>query len=83
VPADDADACRAIADRIDRDRRYWIVLWGCYSRQFVAFPLFDTPGRLLVHAGFPDALVARMDEVERRYRRSPARRSGPGRGPGA
>jgi hypothetical protein len=67
VSREDEDACRAIAEEIDRDRPGWLVLWGCYSRQFVAFPLFRMRRRLIVYAGFPDALVARMDEVERRF----------------
>jgi hypothetical protein len=78
VSQDQEDECRTVAERINHARPGWLVLWGQYTREFVAFPLFDTPGRLLVHAGFPDALVARMDEVERRYRRRPARRNGPG-----
>jgi hypothetical protein len=67
VCREDEDACRAIAEEIDRGRSQWLVLWGCYSRQFVAFPLFRMPRRLIVYAGFPEALVARMDEVERRF----------------
>ena len=65
---DEEDACRLVAEEIGRDRSQWLVLWGCHSRQFVAFPLFRMRRRLIVYAGFPDALIARMDEVERRFR---------------
>jgi hypothetical protein len=68
VPRDDHDACRATAERINQTRPQWLVLWGCYSRLYWAFPLFATRRRFLVHAGYPDALIARMDEAERRFR---------------
>jgi hypothetical protein len=71
VQPEDENACRAIAERINRDRPQWLVLYGCYSRQFVAFPLFGMRRRVLVRAGYPDALVARMDEVEHRFRVRP------------
>jgi hypothetical protein len=71
VQPEDDNACRAIAERINRDRSQWLVIYGCYSRLFWAYPLFDMPRRMLVHAGYPDALVARMDEIEHRFRIRP------------
>jgi len=53
-----------------------MVLWGTYSRLYWAFPLFDMTRRLLVHAAYPDALIARMDEVEQRFRIWPEQEGG-------
>jgi hypothetical protein len=41
-----------------------MVLWGTYSKRFVAFPLFPVERRTILVMSYPDALVARMDEVE-------------------
>lgn len=79
MPADDEDECRAIAERINRDRPEWLVLWGCYTRQFFAFPLFDMRRPVLVRAVYPDALAARLDEAERRFRINPGQGSDGGR----
>lgn len=68
MPLNDDNACRATAERINRSRSQWLVLWGCYSRLYWAYPLFGTRRRILLHAAYPDALVARMDEAERRFR---------------
>jgi hypothetical protein len=68
VPRDDDDACRATVERINQSRPQWLVLWGLYSRLYWAFPLFAARHRFLVHAAYPDALIARMDEAERRFR---------------
>jgi hypothetical protein len=69
VRGDDDEACWAIADQIHHDRPQWLVIWGRYSRRFWAYPLFEmAPRRMLVWAGYPDALVERLDEAERRYR---------------
>jgi hypothetical protein len=69
-PAKD-DASRAQAEEIQRQRPGWLVLWGCYSRRYVAFPLFPVRRRVIVVAYYPDALVARMDEAERALRIQP------------
>jgi hypothetical protein len=68
---DDDTECRAIAERINQTWPHWLVLWGCYSRLFWAYPLFEMHRRMLVHASYPDALVARMDETEQRLRIRP------------
>jgi hypothetical protein len=67
APGDD-DACRAIAEEINQSHPQWLVTWGCYSRLLWAFPLFEMRCRMLVHASYPDALVARMNETELRFR---------------
>jgi hypothetical protein len=71
VPRKNDDACRAMAERISRSRPQWLVVWGVYSQKFWAYPLFQMHPRMLVHAVYPDALVARMDEAEKRYRVRP------------
>jgi hypothetical protein len=71
VPANDDNARRAFAEQINQARPHWLVLWGAYSRRFWAFPLFEMRPRMVVHASYPDALLARMDAAERRYRTQP------------
>jgi hypothetical protein len=64
---------RAVATQIQRQRPGWMIVYGCYSRRFVAFPLFAMRRRMIVVAAYPDALVARLDDTERRWRlREPA-----------
>ena len=66
-PAEE-DACRAVAEDIQRLRPGWLVLFGCFSRQYVAFPVFPVRQRVTVTAYYPPALVERMDEAERLFR---------------
>jgi hypothetical protein len=54
--------CRAIAEDIQRQRPGWLVIWGCYTRRFWAYPKFNTRGRVIIYAAYPDALLHRMDE---------------------
>jgi hypothetical protein len=68
VPGKDDAVCRTDAERINRSRPQWLVLWGCYSRLYWAFPLFEMQPHMIVHAAYPDALTARMDEAEQRFR---------------
>lgn len=65
------DEGREIAEDIRRQRPGWLVIFGCYSRQFVAFPLFAVTRRTILSARYPDALIDRMvrAEQERRIRR--------------
>lgn len=64
----DDNAGWEVAEQIHEERSDWLVVWGCYSRRFWVYPLFSMRRRLLVAACYPDALLARMDEVERRFR---------------
>jgi hypothetical protein len=77
VASDDEDECRSIAVEIQRKRPGWMILFGCYSRHFVAFPLFALRRRVIVTARYPDALVARMDEAGRLLRIRPGRGADP------
>jgi hypothetical protein len=69
-PADD-NACQAIAEEIQRQRPEWLVIWGCYSRRYWAYPLFPVCRRAIINASYPDALIPRLDEAERALRISP------------
>jgi hypothetical protein len=72
-PLDD-DECRAMAEDIERQRPGWMVLWGIYSKRFVAFPLFPVQRRTILVASYPDALLARMEETEHTLRAEPESR---------
>jgi hypothetical protein len=55
---------RAIAERFNRDHHNWLVIWGVYTQQFIAFPLFDAPkGTILLHSN-PGKLAQAMREIE-------------------
>ena len=68
MPGYDDVACRAIAEQITNDRPQWLVIWGSYSRRFWGYPLFEMRPRMVVWAGYPDALLDRLDDAERRFR---------------
>jgi hypothetical protein len=55
-----------IARHLEAKSSNWLVLWGVYTHQFVAFPRFDAPRGTIVTAIYPDALIDRMQGVERR-----------------
>jgi hypothetical protein len=65
-----------VAAAIMRDRPQWLVLYGVYSREYWAYALFNMTRRMVIHARYPDALVARMDATERRYRIWPEEKDG-------
>jgi hypothetical protein len=62
--SDDAAGMQGIAARLEVDNPSWIVLFGGYTREFVAFPRFDVPGGAVITARNPDALPPRMLTVE-------------------
>jgi hypothetical protein len=55
---------RQEAERLERDNPRWIILFGIYTRELVAFPRFPVPRGTIVAARHPDALPARMRAVE-------------------
>jgi hypothetical protein len=69
----DESSYRAAADEIQRQRPGWLVIWGVYSRRFTAYPLFPVRHRVIIIAGYPQALIQRMDEAERSLRIPEAR----------
>jgi hypothetical protein len=49
----------------------WIVLFGSYSQQFVAFPLFpEAPAQSFLTAADPGELQHSIQEADQRYGRS-------------
>lgn len=59
---------RGIAENMQKQRPGWMVVFGVYSRQFVAFPLFAVNRRTILVARYPDALLDRMTRAERERR---------------
>ena len=55
---------RLIAQRLEHENPSWIVLYGAYSKQFVAFPRFTAPRGTIVATGDPAALPSRLRRVE-------------------
>ena len=56
-----------IADKLESENPLWIVVFGTYSRQFVAFPRFNAPMGTMAVARYPGALTERMRRIERIY----------------
>ena len=73
----DAAEMKRVAERLESDNPRWIVLFGDYSREFVAFPRFAAPRGTVVAARYPGALPARMRAVEAGARRRPAGSAAP------
>jgi hypothetical protein len=60
----DAEDMRRAAERLESDNPLWSVMFGVYTRQFVAFPRFAVPEGTVVTAGYPGALPEKMRRVE-------------------
>ena len=58
-----------MAARLSREHQGWWVHWGCWSRQYWAFPLFDAPRGSHFSDRDPGALAARMRRAEMTARR--------------
>ena len=65
---DEDEEWRVVAGDVQRQRPGWLVIWGCYSKRFVAFPLFPVRRRTILLASYPPALIDRMDKAERTLR---------------
>jgi hypothetical protein len=70
---------RRIAGRLEEENPSWIVVFGVFTREFVAFPRFDAPTGTVVTASYPHALPPRMRAVEASA--CPAASSTPGDAP--
>ncbi len=55
---------RRIAVQIERSCPRWLVMWGCYSRLYWAFPRFPTPHGIIVNARDPDSLLTETHNIE-------------------
>lgn len=67
----DDDEFREIARQVQDKSPGWMVLWGVYTRQFVAFPLFAAPSGTIITAAYPDALAGRLKKTSRALNDSP------------
>ncbi|HEY3953477.1 MAG TPA: hypothetical protein VGM53_08895 [Streptosporangiaceae bacterium] len=61
----------AIAEDINRQHEHWLVMWGTYSREYVAYPLFRRRQRVIVTADQPADLLTRMQQTEQAIRVQP------------
>ena len=59
------DACREIAEELERQHPRWIVIFGAFTREFVCLPRFAVPPGFRVVAIYPEAAADRMSKVER------------------
>jgi hypothetical protein len=62
------DDMRHIAERLESDNPLWMVLYGVYSKQFVAFPRFAAPRGTVIAVSYPGAMLVRMRRVEQAAR---------------
>lgn len=63
----DNSSFQGIASQLERGHPRWIVVFGVYARQFVAFPRFNVPRGTILTAHYPDALADRMRETEHKF----------------
>jgi len=52
-----------IAAQLRRHHPGWLVLFGCYSRRYWAYPLFDAPPGSFFGERDPGVLAARMRQA--------------------
>jgi hypothetical protein len=68
-----AQSAQAAADRaeqaarLDEDNPQWLVIWGTFSLQFVAFPLFPVPPGTVLCCQSCAELTRRMRQAEAIY----------------
>jgi len=55
---------RRSAAEIEQSHPGWVVIWGCYSRLFWAFPRFQVPEGTIVSAPRSSHVLADMHRVE-------------------
>ena len=61
----DEDGCRRAAAQLQHEHERWLVMWGCYTRAFIAFPLFAAPPGTILTAAAPAEMAAKMSSQER------------------
>jgi hypothetical protein len=59
------EACREIAEELERQHPRWIVIFGTFTREFICLPRFAVPPGFRVVAIYPEAAADRMSKVER------------------
>jgi hypothetical protein len=64
-----------VAERLEENNPDWVIMYGSYSREFVAFPVYpDAPDNSYCSAKDPSALGDHIRETERRHGRIRLRR---------
>ena len=59
-----------VAERLEENNPDWVIMYGTYSREFVAFPVYpDAPENCYCSAKDPAALAGHIRETERRHGR--------------
>jgi hypothetical protein len=59
-----------VAERLEVDNPDWVIMYGSYTREFVAFPVYpDAPDNSYCSAKDPAALDDHIREAERRHGR--------------
>lgn len=53
------------AAQLQHDHAHWLVLWGCYTHSYIAFPLFHAPRGTILTASAPGEMITKMREHER------------------
>ena len=66
-PSDDETSRRAKAEDIQHDHPRWLVVYGVYTHQYVAFPRFDAPTGTILSAAKPGELVRQLQRTEARF----------------
>jgi hypothetical protein len=52
------------AEAIQAANPNWLVVWGVFTHQYVAFPLFRAPAGTVVQSASPQRLVHQMRQAE-------------------
>jgi hypothetical protein len=53
------------AQAIERTYPGWMVVFGYFTHQYVALPLFAAPDGIIVAAAYPPAVITRIQQAER------------------
>jgi hypothetical protein len=70
---DEAAEMWRIAGQLEEDNPWWIVVFGVFTREFVAFPRFDATRGTIVTALYPAAMPPRMRAIEQHHAVPPPR----------
>lgn len=54
-----------MAEWVGRVFPRWFIMWGAYTRELWAFPMFNAPVGTIVHSDDPGDLTRMMRAVER------------------
>jgi hypothetical protein len=55
---------------LGRDNPRWLVVWGTFTHEYVAFARFNVPAGTVLHSTSVPELVRRMRQAEQIYSRS-------------